>query len=186
MKKLIGFIALCASFYTNATLISLSFDKSVYQQNEQVQGQIIAYDLSYTLGGFAGEVIFDDSLLTLNDWQFGNGFDDGLGSYSFADDTIAGKLVLEDYADLFADETVIANNQGTGFVLASFTFTPMALGLHNVNIANGFELISFDNINLERFDSFSSSFSVVAVDEPGFVFIIMLLIVGLVTRTRDC
>jgi len=179
MKKLIGMLVLFISFCSQATLITLTFDKAQYQQGELIQGQLIAHDLNDTLGGFAGEIAFDHNQLALETWQFGSGFDDGFGSYSFADDSISGRLSLEDYADFFADEVVIASKQGTSFVLASFTFTALTLGVHSVSLLNGLELISFDNATIDSFSQMSTNFSVVTVDEPhvGLLFALTLVAV---------
>ena len=147
---------------TQATLISLEFDKDTYQQNETITGQLLANNVTDTLGLFAAEINFNELELMLTGWSFGNGFDDGLGSFPFADDFVPGTLFLSDAADFFADEAVIAANQGTSFVLASFTFTAQSLGIHTVNLAGGAEFVDFANVNIETFGPQSASFAVVS------------------------
>lgn len=137
MKKIIALFTFIVSMSTQATLISLEFDKKTYQQNETITGQLIANDVTDTLGLFAAEINFNDLKLMLTGWSFGNGFDDGLGSFPFADDFVPGILFLSDAADFSADEAVIAANQGSAFVLASFTFSAQSLGNHTVNLTDG-------------------------------------------------
>jgi len=167
MKNLLLVLTLAFSLSSNATIIELSFDKTDYQENETITGQLVASDLSYNLGGFAGSISFNPSELMLTGWSFGNGFDDGLGSYYFADDSISGLLYMEDFADLAADLPTIATNQGLSFVLASFTFNALSTGLHTVDLLSGLEVISFDNISLDTFSSQSASFNVSNVPEPA-------------------
>ena len=181
MRKLFLLLITLASFSANATLLSLSLDQSQYQQGETVNVQLVASDLSFTLGGFAAELSFDPATLSLTDVVFGNGFDDGFGSFSFADDATPGAVFVEDYADLFADEAIIAANQGVSFVLASFSFTAVALGAHSIDLLNGAELISFDNQLLEVLDGLSVAFDVTAVPEPG---ILALILTGLLVLRR--
>ena len=178
MKNLLIALSLLISVNSHATLIELSFDQDSYGQNDVITGQLIASDLSYTLGGFASTIAFDDSQLALTGFTFGNGFDDGLGSYSFGDDSIAGSLFLEDYADAWADEMTIATNQGTSFVLASFTFTALSAGLNTVSLLAGSEVVSFDNAMLDTLGAHSASFDVTAVPTPmtGVLFATCLLL----------
>lgn len=153
------------SFNSQAALIELAFDKDNYAADETITGQLIVSDMSYLLGGFASTISFDDSALSLINWTFGNGFDDGLGSYSFADDSTGGQLYLEDYADAFTDELTIITQQGIRFVLASFSFNALTSGTHSVDLLSGLEIISFDNIELDTFSQHSASFTVNAVPE---------------------
>ena len=50
MKKFIILIALMYSFTTQATLLELDLDKTQYQQGETIELQLVASDLSSTLG----------------------------------------------------------------------------------------------------------------------------------------
>ncbi|GLX76970.1 hypothetical protein tinsulaeT_03100 [Thalassotalea insulae] len=166
MKHLFLLLTFIVSISSQATIIALDFDQAEYDINDTITGQLVASDLSYTLGGFAGTISFDSSSLALTGWSFGNGFDDGFGSYSFADDSISGSLYLDDYADLFADEAMLIANQGANFVLASFSFTALTAGAHTVNLDQGLEVVSFDNLMLDTFDQQSASFQVSQVPEP--------------------
>jgi len=166
MKNLLFAITLLVSVSSNATIIELSFDQDSYGQNDVITGQLIASDLDYTLGGFASTIAFDDSQLALTGWSFGNGFDDGFGSYSYGDDSVAGSLFFEDYADFFADEFTIAANQGTSFVLASFTFTALTAGFNTVSLLAGSEVLSLDNSMLDTLAGHSTSFEVTSVPVP--------------------
>jgi len=166
MKNLILAFTLMFSLNSNATLIELAFDKTNYAENEQITGQLIVSDLSYLLGGFAGTISFDDNALSLVNWTFGNGFDDGNGSSSYSDDSTSGQLYLDDYTDLMADELIIAGQQGTSFILASFSFNSLTTGSHSIELLAGLEVISFDNLNIDNFEQKSASFMVNSVPEP--------------------
>lgn len=178
MKKLLLICTLLMSLPSQATLISLNFDKAVYQQGDVVTGQLIASDLSYTLGGFAGTIEFDHNLLPLTGWSSGNGFDDGFGDNFYADDSAAGMLFLENFADPLADSLVIEANQGNSFILASFTFQADNLGMHTVNYMSGFEIWDFSDTLLDTFSQQSASFNVTSVPEPmtGLLFASCLLL----------
>lgn len=166
MKQLLLLITLVISMSSQATLIELSFDQNQYNENDVITGQLVASDLSYTLGGFAGEIQFDTTSLLLTGWNFSDGFDDGLGSYPYADDSNPGFLYLEDYADPFADENTIIANQGTRFVLASFTFSALSAGIHTISLLPGMEVVSFDNSAIASFSQIDASISVNKVPEP--------------------
>ncbi len=172
MKALFLIFVLIFSISSHATLIELSFDQTEYNSTDTITGQLIASDLSYTLGGFAGTISFDDNQLALTGWSFGNGFDDGLGSYFLADNSVAGNLYLEDFADLFADEATIIANQGASFVLASFTFNALSAGTHTINLLQGLEVVSFDSTMLDTFEQQSSSINVSKVPEPTSVILL--------------
>lgn len=184
MKSLI--ISLLTLFTLNcqATLIELTLDKASYQQGETVTATIVAKNFPYTLGGFAGEMNFDNSALSLISWQFGQGFDDGFGSYSYADDSVNGSLYLEDYADLFADEPTITAIQGSEFVLASVAFTAVGAGQQSLSLLNGVEVLSFDNTMLEQLQGMVVNFDVTSVPTPASIalFSLALLLLHRVKR----
>ncbi|MDO6444800.1 PEP-CTERM sorting domain-containing protein [Colwellia sp. 1_MG-2023] len=182
MKNILLIIALLFSVNSQATLIALSFDQTEYNNNETITGQLVASDLSYLLGGFAGTINFDPSQLALTGWSFGNGFDDGLGSYSAVDDSVAGTLYLEDFADFYADEPTIIANQGASFVLASFTFNALSSGIQTVSLLQGLEVVSFDNSQLESFAGQSVSFNVSQVPEPMSIVLLAAALVFLIRR----
>jgi hypothetical protein len=181
MKKILLIIALMFSVNSQATLISLSFDQAEYNSNDSITGQLVASDFAYPLGGFSGAINFDPSQLALTGWSFSNGFDDGLGSYFFADDSVAGTLHLADFADLFADELTIVANQSSSFVLASFTFNALSSGIHTVSLLQGLEVVSLDNLTLESFAGQSANVNVSQVPEPMSI---VLLAAALVFLTR--
>lgn len=183
MKNLLLIIAFIVSANSHATLIELSFDQAEYSMNDTITGQLIASDLSYSLGGFAGTIDFDSNELSLTDWAFGNGFDDGFGSWFFGDDSIAGSLYLEDFADFSADEATLIANQGTGFVLASFSFKALTAGIHTVSYLQGFEIVSLDNTQLDSFSGRSATFNVSEVPEPMSM-VLFASALGLVFRKQ--
>ncbi|OKY27839.1 cohesin domain-containing protein [Thalassotalea sp. PP2-459] len=184
MKSL--FISLLTFFTLNcqATLLELKVDQASYQEGDTVTATIVAKNFPYTLGGFAGEVSFDDNGLALTSWQFGQGFDDGFGSFSYADDSISGSLYLEDYAYIFADEPTIIANQGNEFVLATIAFTAMGAGQQTLSLLNGVEVLSFDNTMLEQLQGMAVTFDVTSVPTPASIalFSIALLLLHRVKR----
>ena len=184
MKKLITLFSLIMCFNAQATLLQLVTDKANYQQGETIELQLIASDLTHTLGGFAAEIGFEDSALDLDTWSFGSGFDDGLGSFFFADDATPGLLYLEDYADAFADEGVISANQGVEFVLASIRFTALSAGTQTLSLLAGAEFVSFDNLILETLGSANVTFHVSQVPEPATA-VLLLSCLGLLRRKRQ-
>ncbi len=166
MKRIFLLLTLIASINAQATIIELNVDQAEYGINDTITGQLVASDLSYTLGAFWANISFDDSLLALTGWNFGNGFDDGFGSAPFADDSIAGSLGLSDFAFFDADEATLIANQSSGFVLASFTFKALAAGSHSINLDPGMGIESFDGTSYDSFDQQSASFNVSQVPEP--------------------
>ena len=145
MKNIFLLLAVLISFNSNAALISISLDKSQYQLNETISGQLVVSEFTESLGGFWAQLNFEPVVLSMESWQFGNGFDDGLGSLQFDEyNESGGSLYLGDYSDLFADTNVLLANQGTEFVLASFTAKSNSAGSHMLT-SNDFGLLNFGN-----------------------------------------
>ncbi|WP_286269131.1 cohesin domain-containing protein [Thalassotalea hakodatensis] len=184
MKSFIISLLTLFTLNCHATLIELKLDQTSYQQGDTVTATIVAKNFPYTLGGFAGEMNFDDNALALTSWQFGQGFDDGFGSYSHADDSIDGSLYLEDYADLFADEPTITAIQGNEFVLATIAFTAVGSGQQTLSLLNGFEVLSFDNTMLDQLQGMAITFDVTSVPTPASIalFSLALLLLHRVKR----
>ena len=113
----------------NASLISIETDKQQYQTGDTVTAWIKVNNASETLTGFFLALQYQPAQLWLQSWTFGNGFDDGLGSYPYAaNDLINGKLSLEEYADWAADMDALMAQQQGGFVLAMLKFTATTAG----------------------------------------------------------
>ncbi|MDP4534645.1 PEP-CTERM sorting domain-containing protein [Alkalimonas collagenimarina] len=129
MKTLLTTLLLALSFNSQAALIKLESLHNDYQVGDTVELQLSISHLSTTLGGFFSELSYATEGFSLVGWQFGNGFDDGFGSWQFADhNALAGLLALDDYADPAADEQLLAANQGSGFVLATLQFLVLSAG----------------------------------------------------------
>jgi len=184
MKYLITLLSLVISINANATLLAINFDDTDYAVGDTVTGELVVSGFTETLGGFFTEIAFDEQLLSLTGFSFGNGFDDGLGSFSLADDSFAGFLSLEDYADLGADSSILALNQGSSFVLANFTFEALSAGLQTVSILAGSEVISFDNAELAILPGSSASFNVTQVPEPTTGLLLLAGLAGLLRRAK--
>lgn len=147
MRLFLLSLLLVLSFNSKATLISLESDHTQYQVGDTVQLNLLVSNLTGTLGGFFSALSYATEGFNLLNWQFGNGFDDGLGSLQLADhDALAGLLALDDYADLAADENLLSSLQGQGFLLASVEFQALQSGsfLFNLN-PDWTGILSFDN-----------------------------------------
>jgi len=183
MKYLITLLGLVFSINANATLLTIDFDDTDYAVGDTVTGQLVISKFPETLAHFAGEVTFDDSSLSLTGWTFGNGFDDGLGSYQFADDTLPGELYLEDVADPFADEATLSIIQGQSFVLASFSFEALTAGMHTVSLLNSY-VDTFSGNLQNTLPVYSASFNVTQVPEPTTGLLLLAGLAGLLRRAR--
>lgn len=113
----------------NATLISIETDQQQYQTGDTVTAWIKVNNASETLSGFFLALQYQPAQLWLQSWTFGNGFNDGFGSYAYsAHDLFNGKLSLEEYADWAADMDALMAQQQGGFVLAMLKFTAGTAG----------------------------------------------------------
>lgn len=171
-----------------AGLIELEVDQSTYQVNDVITAKVVVSDFSETLAGAFTELMFDVNALSLIDWQFSNMFDDGFGSYQYADDSILGALFLEDYADISADIATLAAQQGNRFVFATVQFKVLAEGLLDLGLNNnqsGF--LSMDNDYLAT-SVIGTSFTVgssTAVPVPATFMLMLLGCVGFLTTRRS-
>ena len=183
MKYLITLLGLVLSINANATLLTIDFDNTDYAVGDTVTGQLVVSNFPETLAHFAGEITFDDSSLSLTGWTFGNGFDDGLGSFQLADDTLPGELFLQDLTGFFADEATLSSIQGQSFVLASFSFEALTAGMQTVSFLNSYvETFSGDWLN--TLPVYSASFNVTQVPEPTTGLLLLAGLAGLLRRAK--
>ncbi|WP_102794386.1 PEP-CTERM sorting domain-containing protein [Bowmanella denitrificans] len=148
MKALLMTILLAFSSAGQAALLTWQSDQNPVQVGDSLNVQLRVSDFNELLGGFSGQVSYALAGLELTGWQFGDGFDDGLGSLQMDNhNALAGTLTLDDYADLFADALVIGAKQGTDFVLATLSFRAISAGLHSIGL-DSLSLVSFDNQDL--------------------------------------
>lgn len=152
MKNLLLTLILCSAMglsnISNAAVISIDFGgQTQYDINDTIYGQLLVSNFDDTLGAFFAELNYQPINLALINWQFGNGFDDGFGSYQFNNHNHAvGTLNLEDYSDFSADVDILNANQGNEFILASFSFQALNTGQHTLSLnAQNTGLIDFDN-----------------------------------------
>jgi hypothetical protein len=167
MKSMLLALCLLFSGFSHATLIQLDAERSDYQIGETIVVTLSVSELTETLGGFWAEILYSTSGISLLDWQFGDGFDDGFGSYQLTEhDPSSGVFYLEDYADLFADAAILADKQGRSFVLATLSFLATEAG----NIILSFNptqvgVLNFDN-NFIDVTTADLNFTVSAVQVP--------------------
>lgn len=167
MKSILLALSLLFSGLSHATLIQLNTERSDYQIGETIVVTLSVSDFTDTLGGFWTEILYSSSAISLLDWQFGDGFDDGFGSYQDAEHVVAsGSLYLQDYADVFADESILAAKQGSSFVLATLSFLATEAG----NILLSFNPDSFGSVNFANdfidVNTANLNFTVSAVQVP--------------------
>jgi len=165
MKTMITIMTLFMAFSTRGALLTIELDKSDYQINEAIQGSLIISGSTELLGGAWGQLDYNSNALSIQSWSYGIGFDDGLGSYPWSDHLLAdGALYLSDYADMAADTSILAANQGSEFVFAQFTATGLVQGMMSLSLSD-FGLVDFDN-DFITVDSMPVSFSVSATQVP--------------------
>lgn len=132
IKTLLSSLLLAASACSlsntaQAGVIQIETNKSSYQSGELITATLKASTFADTLTGFFLALQFQPGQLALQNFSFGNGFDDGLGSYQFSDHT-SGRLALEEYADWAAVLATLAAQQQGSFVLATLQFKALGTG----------------------------------------------------------
>jgi len=186
MKSMLFLLCLLFSGVSHAALIQLHADRSSYQIGDTVTVTMSISDLTETMGGFWAELLYQSSTVSLVNWQFGSGFDDGFGSIQFDDhNAAAGSIFLSEF-ELFADETILAAQQGSSFVLATFSFLAEQVGdvLVSLNPLD-FGAVNFanDSVNVSATDL---SFTVSAAQVPApATAMLMLAGLGLLYRRRQ-
>ncbi|WP_448569315.1 PEP-CTERM sorting domain-containing protein [Thalassotalea ganghwensis] len=185
-KKLLCAALLFASQQSVAGLIELELDNTTYQVNDTVTANIVISDFGQPLSAAFAELLFDSSSLSLIDFSFGGAFDDGLGSYQYADDSSAGTLYLEDYADISADFSVLESLQNDSFIFATIQFQALAAGIQSIDFGI-FDTGIFDideNSLQASFSpvSFDVTPSVTEVPVPATLALFGLGLLGLATR----
>lgn len=167
IKQLFSTCLLAASLsgvsqQAHAGVIRIDTDKTSYLQGEWITATVRASEFQHTLSGFFAGVRYQPQL-TLHDVWFGNGFDDGLGSYRFVDsDAANGYVALAEYADWAADFAQLAVQQQQEFVLASLRFKAVDLGLFQFSVDPSYLGWLTDAGDLQTPTSVSRSFTVSA------------------------
>lgn len=149
--------SLCNLAY--AGMIQIDTDKSSYQSGELITATLKANAFSEVLTGFFLALQYQPGQLVLQDFSFGGGFDDGLGSYQFSDHT-SGRLALEEYADWAAALATLAAQQNGSFILATIQFKASGSGLFSLNLDPAYLGFLTASGELEGADWIGSSFSV--------------------------
>lgn len=128
MKTVFFTLCLLFSGLSQAALIQLQPDRTDYQVGDSIQLSMVISGLSETVASFMTEVFYQPSAFLLQSWQFGSGLDDGFGSVQFAEhNAVIGSIWLDEFT-FAADESVLADQQGSGFLLASLTFVALQAG----------------------------------------------------------
>lgn len=139
-KKLLGGLLLAASACglcstAQAGVIQIETNKSSYQHGELITATLRASALSDVLTGFFLALQYQPTQLALQNFSFGNGFDDGFGSYRFSSaDQVGGSLALEEYADWAAALATLAAQQNGSFILATIQFKALGTGQFSLNL----------------------------------------------------
>ena len=158
MKTILITFCLLFSGLSQAALIQLQPNQTEYQVGDTVELSMTISGLTETVASFKTEVFYQPSAFLLQSWQFGSGLDDGFGSLQFADhDEAMGSIALDEFT-FASDESILAGQQGNGFVLANlsfvalqageflFSFNPLLFGVEN--FAGDFIDASFNDLNV--------------------------------------
>lgn len=163
LKKMLGaaILSLSCSFanLAQAGVIQIDTDKTSYQTGEWITATLRATDATDTLTGFFLALQYQPGQLSLQNFSFGGGFDDGFGSYQFSDHT-SGRLALEEYADWAAALTTLAAQQNGSFILATIQFKASGTGLFSLNLDPSYLGLLTASGDLQTADWSGSSFSV--------------------------
>jgi hypothetical protein len=151
--------ACCLCNTAQAGVIQLETDKSSYRSGELITATVKASAFSEVLTGFFLALQYQPGQLSLQDFSFGNGLDDGLGSYQFSEQS-AGRLALEEYADWAAALATLAAQQNGSFILATIRFKASTSGLFSLNLDPAYLGFLTAGGELEGADWIGSSFSV--------------------------
>ncbi|MDZ7870712.1 MAG: hypothetical protein U5L02_16180 [Rheinheimera sp.] len=164
IKKLIAGLLLAASACSlcstaQAGVIQIETNKSSYQSGELITATLRASAFSDVLTGFFLALQYQPGQLSLQNFSFGNGFDDGLGSYQFSDHS-SGSLALEEYADWAAALATLAAQQNGSFILATIQFKASGSGLFSLKLDPAYLGFLTAGGDLQDADWIGSSFSV--------------------------
>ena len=187
MKTVLFAFCLLLSGWSQAALIQLEPNQTNYQVGDTIQLNMTISGLTETVGAFFTEIVYQPSAMTLQSWQFGSGLDDGFGSLPFADhDAVTGSISLDEYAFFDADESILAQQQGNGFILASLSFVALQAGDFWLNFnPNWFGVESFDGAFIDAsFADVNLSISNPAQVPAPATMMLLLLGLGLLLRRR--
>lgn len=164
IRKLIGSLLLAVSACTlcstaHAGVIQIETNKSSYQSGELITATLKASAFSDVLTGFFLALQYQPGQLSLQNFSFGVGLDDGLGSYQFSDQS-SGRLALEEYADWAAALATLAAQQHGSFILATLQFKASGSGLFSLNLDPSYLGFLTAGGDLQGADWSGSSFSV--------------------------
>lgn len=164
IRKLLNGLLLTASVYclcstAQAGVIRIETNQSSYQSGELITARVKASAFSDVLTGFFLALQYQPGQLSLQNFSFGGGFDDGLGSYQFSDHS-SGRLALEEYADWAAALATLAAQQNGSFILATIQFKASGTGLFSLNLDPAYLGFLTAGGELEGADWIGSSFSV--------------------------
>lgn len=189
-KKTLGaaILSLSCSFanLAQAGVIQIETNKSSYQSGELITATVKASAFSDVLTGFFLALQYQPGQLALQNFSFGNGFDDGFGSYQFSDHT-SGRLALEEYADWAAALATLAAQQNGSFILATIQFKAAGSGLFSLTLDPSYLGLLTATGDLQTADWTGSSFSVTnttTVPAPAPLLLMSGALLLLVRRRR--
>lgn len=151
--------ACCLCSTAQAGVIQIETNKSSYQSGELITATLKASAFSDVLTGFFLALQYQPGQLSLQNFSFGGGFDDGLGSYQFSDHS-SGRLALEEYADWAAALATLAAQQNGSFILATIQFKASGTGLFSLNLDPAYLGFLTAGGDLQEADWIGSSFTV--------------------------
>jgi hypothetical protein len=169
----------------HAGMIQIETDKSTYQTGELITATLRASLFRDTLTGFFVALQYHPTQLVLQNFSFGNGFDDGFGSYRFAEaGAINGRLSMEEYADWAADLATLTAQQQGGFVLGTLQFKALGTGQFGLGLDPAYlGVITASNV-LATPDWSGARFDVNAASVPAPSMLISGLLLLMFVRQR--
>ena len=194
IKKLLGGLLLAASACglcgtAQAGVIQIETNKSSYQNGELITATLRASALSDVLTGFFLALQYQPAQLALQNFSFGNGFDDGFGSYRFsAADQAGGSLALEEYADWAAALATLAAQQNGSFILATIKFKALGTGQFSLNLDPAYLGLLTAGGNLQTPEWSGASFNVTdsaTVPAPAPLLLMCGLLLQLVRQRQS-
>ena len=174
----------------NSALMVLQPERSSYQVGDTIRLELKLTELTTTVGSFWTKILYQPSALQFQDWQFGTGLDDGLGSLQFAEhDAANGQITLDEYAAPAADlSTLVAAQQSAMqqgvLVLARLPFQALQAGQVQLTFnPNWFGVESFAGQRI-RTQTAALDLNVTAAQVPAPATIMMLLLSVVVMSLR--
>ena len=194
MKKLLILLTFCFTVINaKATLISIDIEDKAYGINDTLTANIYISDLNNGLqqlvSAFSFDLLFQDSLLDVDQITFGDKLDVDMFFFTPSDKVITpgtNTLSLSEFSFALSDDLFAAQNGLTSFMLASINFNVKSNGLaefslNNASVADDFgfahQVMRTEGKNVQLG-------SAVSVPEPHSIAVFLLIALFMVTTVK--